>query len=270
MKFIGIIPARYASTRFPGKPLADLGGKPMIQRVYEQASKVLDTVLVATDDERIYDCVRSFGGQVYMTSVAHACGTDRICEAYQLYCADPAFHLSPLTSHADTVVVNIQGDEPFIQPSQIRSLMDCFANEQTEIATLVHPFMAENTWDDLSNPNYVKVVVAKPCETDEIGRAMYFSRSVVPYMRGVEQTEWLQHGRYYRHIGMYAYRADVLMRITQLAPSPLEKMESLEQLRWLEHGLMIRVAECHTVSIGIDTPEDLDKAMAYLQQQEAL
>lgn len=268
MQFIGIIPARYASSRFPGKPLADLGGKPMIQRVYEQASKVLDTVIVATDDERIYQCVRSFGGQVYMTSADHQCGTDRICEAYQLYCADPAFHLSPLTSNHDTIVVNIQGDEPFIQPSQIRSLMACFANEQTDIATLVHPFAAESTWDELSNPNYVKVVVAKQCDTEDTGRAMYFSRSVVPYLRGVEQAEWLQRGRYYRHIGMYAYRADVLMRITQLAPSPLEQMECLEQLRWLEHGLIIRVAECHTFSIGIDTPEDLARAVEYLQKSE--
>lgn len=268
MQFVGIIPARYASTRFPGKPLADLCGKPMIERVYEQASKVLDTVIVATDDERIYDCVRAFGGHVYMTSSEHQCGTDRICEAYQLYCDDPAFHSSSLTAHQDVVVVNIQGDEPFIQPSQIRGLMDCFANEQTEIATLVHPFTPENTWEDLTNPNYVKVVVAKQCATDAIGRAMYFSRSVVPYLRGVEQEEWLQRGRYYRHIGMYAYRADVLKQITQLAPSALEKMESLEQLRWLENGLTIRVAECHTVSIGIDTPDDLAKAVAYLQQTE--
>ena len=262
MKFIGIIPARYASSRFPGKPLADLGGKPMIQRVYEQASKALDNVIVATDDERIYQCVKAFGGHVVMTSSDHACGTDRVQEAYTI-----ARQTADWVDH-QTVVVNIQGDEPFIQPSQITALMDCFSDADTEIATLVHPFTSQNTWDDLANPNYVKVVVAADRNTSFLGKAVYFSRSVVPYLRGVEQSEWLRKGQFYRHIGMYAYRADVLQRITQLRQTPLELAECLEQLRWLEHGLTIKVAECHTVSIGIDTPQDLEKAIEYLQKEQ--
>ena len=262
MQFIGIIPARYASSRFPGKPLADLGGKPMIQRVYEQASKALDHVLVATDDERIYQCVKSFGGHVVMTSSEHACGTDRVQEAYTIARQDAHWVDNQM------VVVNIQGDEPFIQPSQITAFMDCFADADTEIATLVHPFTPQNTWDDLANPNYVKVVVAAEQNTSFLGKAVYFSRSVVPYLRGVEQSEWLHKGQFYRHIGMYAYRADVLQRITQLSQTPLELAECLEQLRWLEHGLTIKVAECQSFSIGIDTPQDLEKAIEYLQKEQ--
>ena len=263
MLFIGIIPARYASTRFPGKPLADLGGKPMIQRVYEQAKKVLEQVLVATDDVRIYDCVRAFGGEVVMTSPSHICGTDRVYEAYQIYSAE-ILNSSELQDHHNTVVINIQGDEPFIQPEQIKSLMDCFP---TDIATLVHPFTAKDTWEDLLNPNYVKVAIARETLNSSdtiIGRALYFSRSVIPYLRGVEQNEWLQQGKHFRHIGMYAYRADVLQKITRLQPSVSEKLESLEQLRWLENGLTIRVALTHHASIGIDTPEDLQYAISKL------
>ena len=260
MMFIGIIPARYASTRFPGKPLADLGGKPMIQRVYEQASKKLDIVIVATDDQRIYDCVQSFGGEVIMTSPSHTCGTDRVYEAFQHY-----YESSQITNTLeDIVVVNIQGDEPFIQPDQIQSLMDCFP---TDIATLVHPFTEHNTWEDLMNPNYVKVAIAREKDNSNssiIGNALYFSRTPIPYMRGVEQKEWLKGGQYFRHIGLYAYRADVLRRITQLPPSILEQTECLEQLRWLENGLQIRVALTHHTSIGIDTPEDLQHAIHYL------
>ena len=260
MMFIGIIPARYASTRFPGKPLADLCGKPMIQRVYEQAKKVLDHVLVATDDQRIYDCVQSFGGEVIMTSPSHTCGTDRVYEAFQHY-----YESSQISNTLeDIVVVNIQGDEPFIQPDQIQSLMDCFP---TDIATLVHPFTEHNTWEDLMNPNYVKVAIAREKDNSNssiIGNALYFSRTPIPYMRGVEQKEWLKGGQYFRHIGLYAYRADVLGRITQLPPSILEQTECLEQLRWLENGLQIRVALTHHTSIGIDTPEDLQHAIHYL------
>ena len=234
----------------------------MIQRVYEQASKALDNVIVATDDERIYQCVKSFGGYVVMTSSHHACGTDRVQEAYTI-----ARQTADWVDD-QTVVVNIQGDEPFIQPSQITALMDCFSDVDTEIATLVHPFTSQNTWDDLANPNYVKVVVAADQNTSFLGKAVYFSRSVVPYLRGVEQSEWLHKGQFYRHIGMYAYRADVLQRITQLRQTPLELAECLEQLRWLEHGLTIKVAECHTVSIGIDTPQDLEKAIEYLQKEQ--
>lgn len=258
MRFIAIIPARYASSRFPGKPLADLGGKPMIQRVYEQAKKVLDTVIVATDDERIYDCVRSFDGEVVMTSPDHTCGTDRVWEAFQHYNKAHQLDLQ------NVVVVNIQGDEPFIQPEQIQALMACFP---TEIATLVHPFTAEDSLSDLRNPNYVKVAICREdacAESARMGRALYFSRSVIPYLRGVEETSWLTQGQHFRHIGMYAYRADILAKITQLPPSPLEKSESLEQLRWLENGLTIQVALTHHASIGIDTPEDLQHALSYL------
>ena len=254
MKYIGIIPARYASSRFPGKPLAEICGKPMIQRVYEQASKVLDTVIVATDDERIYDCVKSFGGVVYMTSTAHRCGTDRICEAYQLYRESD---IGNRISDNDIVVVNIQGDEPFIQPEQIKAVMDCFP---TDIATLAKPYTADDDLQELLTPNIVKVVFSQ-----QTGEALYFSRSVIPYLRGVEQGEWLNQGQFYSHIGLYAYRADVLMRITQLPQSPLEQAESLEQLRWLENGLKIKVAVSETKSIGIDTPEDLQQAIEYFQ-----
>lgn len=260
MIFIGIIPARYASTRFPGKPLADLCGKTVIQRVYEQASKKLDIVIVATDDQRIYDCVQSFGGEVIMTSPSHTCGTDRVYEAFQHY-----YESSQITNTLeDIVVVNIQGDEPFIQPDQIKALMDCFP---TEIATLVHPFTVNDTWEDLQNPNYVKVAIAREKDNSNssiIGNALYFSRTPIPYMRGVEQKEWLKGGQYFRHIGLYAYRADVLGRITQLPPSILEQTECLEQLRWLENGLQIRVALTHHTSIGIDTPDDLQHAIHYL------
>ena len=252
MQYIGIIPARYASSRFPGKPLAEICGKPMIQRVYEQASKVLDTVIVATDDQRIYDCVKAFGGRVYMTSTEHRCGTDRICEAYQLY-RDSLSN----TLDNETVVVNIQGDEPFIQPEQIQAVIDCFP---TDIATLAKPYTAEDNLQELLTPNIVKVVFSQ-----QTGEALYFSRSVIPYLRGVEQGEWLNQGQFYSHIGLYAYRADVLMRITQLPQSPLEQAESLEQLRWLENGLKIKVAVSQTKSIGIDTPEDLQQAIEYLQ-----
>lgn len=257
MKFIGIIPARYASTRFPGKPLADLGGKPMIQRVYEQAKQVLDIVIVATDDKRIYDCVNEFGGDVLMTSPHHMCGTDRIYEAYQHYCAN----LAQPIDHQDIVVINIQGDEPFIQPDQIQALMECFP---TEIATLVHPFTEKDTIDDLQNPNYVKVAIAEENNTTIIGRAMYFSRSVIPHLRGIAIEDWLRRGHHFRHIGMYAYRADILKQITEMPPSPLEQIECLEQLRWLENGLTIRIAKTNHSSIGIDTPEDLKHALTLL------
>ena len=256
MQYIGIIPARYASSRFPGKPLAEICGKPMIQRVYEQASKVLNTVIVATDDQRIYDCVKGFGGRVYMTSSEHRCGTDRICEAYQLYKADMGSLLSDCGDE-NTVVVNIQGDEPFIQPEQIQAVLNCFP---TDIATLAKPYTQQDDVQELLTPNIVKVVFSQ-----QTGEALYFSRSVIPYLRGEEQHEWLNKGQYFSHIGLYAYRADVLIRITQMPQSPLEKAESLEQLRWLENGLKIKVAVSNTNSIGIDTPDDLQQAIEYFQ-----
>lgn len=246
MKFIGIIPARYASTRFPGKPLADMKGKYMIQRVYEQARKVLDHVCVATDDDRIFNAVQAFGGEVVMTSAQHRSGTDRCFEAYRT-----------LGGHED-VVINIQGDEPFIKPEQIESLIACFDSPQIQIATLVRPFEASEGYEALANPNSPKVVL------NERHEALYFSRSVIPYLRGVEPAEWLARHTYYKHIGMYGYRADVLGQITCLPQSSLELAESLEQLRWLQNGYTIKVGITTQETIGIDTPADLEKAIALL------
>ena len=254
MKFIGIIPARYASTRFPGKPLADICGKTVIRRVYEQAVQALDTVVVATDDERIYDAVENFGGKVVMTRTDHRCGTDRCLEAYNAI-TTPSWREQ---NDADTVIINIQGDEPFIQPEQIDALMACFDTPETQIATLVRPYTDKDSLADLENPNTPKVVWSKAT-----GEALLFSRSVIPYLRGVEKSEWLSKGQFYRHIGLYAYRADVLAKITQLEPSPIEKAESLEQLRWLENGFRIRIGITETPTIGIDTPEDLAKAIEW-------
>ena len=246
MKFIGIIPARYASTRFPGKPLADMKGNYMIQRVYEQARKVLDHVCVATDDDRIFNAVQSFGGEVVMTSTQHRSGTDRCFEAYRT-----------LGGHED-VVINIQGDEPFIKPEQIESLIACFDSPQTQIATLVRPFEASEGYEALANPNSPKVVL------NERHEALCFSRSIIPYLRGVEPAEWLSRHTYYKHIGMYGYRADVLGQITCLPQSSLELAESLEQLRWLQNGYTIKVGITTQETIGIDTPADLEKAIALL------
>lgn len=247
MKFLAIIPARYASTRFPAKPLAMLGGKPVIQHVYERVSSILEAV-VATDDKRIYDVVEAFGGKVVMTSIEHRTGTDRCLEAYRNYNVE-----------AD-VVINVQGDEPFIADEQIRSLMQCFDNIQTDIATLIKPFPANTTFDVLSNPNTPKVI------TNEQGQAIYFSRSVIPYLRGQNENKWASLHTYYKHIGIYAYRVEVLKRITQMPQTPLELSESLEQLRWLENHLTIQTAITNIETIGIDTLEDLIKAEQYLQQ----
>ena len=246
MKFIGIIPSRYASTRFPGKPLAEIGGKTVIRRVYEQACKALDTIVVATDDERIYDDVESFGGKVVMTRADHTCGTDRCLEAYEAI-TTPAWRAQ---NDTDTVVINIQGDEPFIQPEQIEALMACFNDPQTEIATLVRPFTDQDTQADLEDVNTPKVDWNK-----QTGEAIMFSRKVIP-----------QGGPYYRHIGIYAYRADVLAKITRLEQSPLEKAERLEQLRWLENGYCIHVGVTDMPTIGIDTPEDLARAIEWYKR----
>ena len=219
-----------------------------------QAQKALDRVLVATDDKRIFDCVKAFGGEVVMTSVDHTCGTDRVYEAYTIYRNEHFAHLSD----EEIVVVNIQGDEPFIEAEQIQSLWDCCP---TEIATLVHPFSPNDTWEDLQNPNYVKVAIARDGQSgDAIGRALYFSRSVIPHLRGLKSDEYVRQGQHFRHIGMYAYRADVLAKITTLKQSNIELCESLEQMRWLENGYKIKVATCNITSIGIDTPEDLENA----------
>lgn len=247
MKFIAIIPARYASTRFPGKPLADMGGKPMIQRVYEQVKRAVHDVWVATDDSRIFETVQSFGGKAVMTSTEHRSGTDRIQEAY-----------SKIGEDFD-VVINVQGDEPFIRPEQIESLKECFDSKDVELATLVKPFKKEDGFDVLFNPNSPKVVINKKNE------AIYFSRSIVPYIRDSHHTEWLNKHIFYKHIGMYAYRVDVLKEITQLPQSSLEKAESLEQLRWIENGYHIRVGYTDLETIGIDTPEDMERAIKLLK-----
>ena len=250
MKFIGIIPARYASTRFPGKPLADMDGKPMIQRVYEQVCHTLDKVCVATDDPRIESAVLAFGGEVVMTSDQHRSGTDRCFEAYQKVGA------------GYDVVINIQGDEPFIQPQQIETLKNCFTDHSVCIATLATPFAADGDFEKtLFNANSPKVVLNKK------GDAMYFSRSIVPYIRGQKYTEWLSCHTFYKHIGLYAYRAETLAEITQLPQSSLEKAESLEQLRWLENGYAIRVGLTDQETIGIDTPEDMEKALRFLRSR---
>ena len=242
MKFIGIIPARYASTRFPGKPLADICGKTVIRRVYEQATQALDTVVVATDDERIYNAVEAFGGKVVMTRADHKCGTDRCLEAFESI-TTPSWRTQ---NDTDTVIINIQGDEPFIQPEQIEALMKCFEKEGTEIATLVRPYTDKDSQEALENVNTPKVEWDK-----ETGIAKMFSRKVIA----------CADGSHYRHIGIYAYRADVLAKITKLPQSPLEIEERLEQLRWLENGYCIRVGITETPTIGIDTPEDLEKAI---------
>lgn len=246
MKFIGIIPARYASTRFPAKPLAMLGGKTVIERVYRQVEGVLDHVVVATDDERILKAVEAFGGEAVMTSVDHKSGTDRVHEAFAK------------VGKGYDVVVNIQGDEPFIHAQQLESIRQCFADSTIDIATLVKPFTPNDGFEALENVNSPKVVVNNKME------ALYFSRSIIPFMRGKEKEEWLKGHTYYKHIGLYAYRANVLKEITSLPQSSLEIAESLEQLRWLENGYKIKVGISEIETIGIDTPEDLQRAEEFL------
>jgi 3-deoxy-manno-octulosonate cytidylyltransferase (CMP-KDO synthetase) len=247
MKFLAIIPARYSSTRFPGKPLAKLGGKSVIQRVYEQVSSVMDDAVVATDDERILNEVLNFGGKAVMTSTSHRSGTDRCQEAY-----------TKLGEEFD-IIINVQGDEPFIRKEQIETLKSCFENPETEIATLVKPFSEEDGVEALFNPNSPKVVI------DGKSQALYFSRSVIPYLRGIEPENWLSKHTFYKHIGIYAFRAKVLKEVTSLPQSPLEKAESLEQLRWLESGYKIGVGITNFETIGIDTPADLERAELFLK-----
>ena len=246
MNILGIIPARYASTRFPAKPLADIGGKPMIQRVYEQAikSKHLTGVVVATDHNDIFDCVNNFGGKVMLTSDTHESGTDR--------CAEVAAKWKEPVDY----IVNIQGDEPFISPAQI-DLLASLLKGKTELATLVKKIKDLTI---LTSPRVVKVVV----NTHNYG--IYFSRSPLPYQRA-NPNEWLSKHTYFKHIGMYGYRADILKSITKLPVSTLEKAESLEQLRWIENGYSILTAETEIESVSIDTPEDLERAVNSLSKQ---
>jgi 3-deoxy-manno-octulosonate cytidylyltransferase (CMP-KDO synthetase) len=247
MNFIAIIPARYASTRFPGKPLAMLGDKSVIQRVYEQVTKQLPAC-VATDDERIFEHVKSFGGHVVMTRTDHKSGTDRIEEAVEKLQFAKEFEIDD----NDTVIVNVQGDEPFIQPEQIKALCECFNDPTTDIATLGIKF---KTLEAIKNPNSPKIIL------DNMGFAMYFSRSVIPYVRGKEEAEWPQSFDFLKHIGMYAYKRNILREVTSLPQSSLEIAESLEQLRWLQNGYKIKVGETTLETIGIDTPEDLSEAI---------
>ncbi|TCV12556.1 3-deoxy-manno-octulosonate cytidylyltransferase (CMP-KDO synthetase) [Sphingobacterium alimentarium] len=237
MKIIGIIPARYDSSRFPGKPLADIAGQSMIQRVYHQAKHAtsLSEVIVATDDQRIYDHVKSFAGNVMMTNKEHQSGTDR--------CAEVAATLVGFD-----VAINIQGDEPFIDPQQIDLLASCFQQADTEIATLIRRVESE---DELFNENKPKVVLNRK------GEAIYFSRQAVPFLRGQKSNQWLNHRPYYNHIGIYGYRLDILKQLTALPLSDLETMESLEQLRWIDNGYKIQTAVSTHSNDAIDTPEDL-------------
>jgi 3-deoxy-manno-octulosonate cytidylyltransferase (CMP-KDO synthetase) len=248
MKFIGIIPARYASTRFPGKPLALLGGKPMIQRVYEQVTTILNDVIVATDDSLILNTVNKFGGKAVITSPNHKSGTDRCFEA-----------LTKLKEDYD-VVINIQGDEPFIQKSQIETICQCFNDPNTEIATLARYFHPDEGFEALYNPNSPKVII------DKNNYAMYFSRSIIPYIRGYEKNKWLNKHAFLKHIGLYAYRVNILKEITQTPMSTLEKAESLEQLRWLQNGYRIKVGLTNVETIGIDTPQDMENAEIFLKK----
>lgn len=247
MKFIAIIPARYASTRFPGKPLAQINGKPMVQHVYERCSEVLEHVFVATDNQLIAEAVSKFNGKFIMTSEKHPSGTDRIAEAANIISKELDFD----------IVINVQGDEPFIESKQIEQLMHCFNDPSTDIATLVTPIRSEEI---LTDPNKVKAVIASN------GKAIYFSRSAVPYVRDQKPEDWLKIGNHFLHLGMYAYKAQVLSEITKLSPSPLELMEKLEQLRWLENGYTIKTAQTAHHNFGVDTPKDLENLLKQIKK----
>lgn len=240
--FIGIIPARYASTRFPGKPLADILGKSMIRRVYEQAQKAFPAVYVATDDDRIYNAVLAFGGKAVMTLNTHSSGTDRLAEAIE------KIHI--LENKNFDIIVNIQGDEPLIKPEQLEQVKHCFDKTGTQIATLVKIITDPS---DIFNPNIPKVIINNNKE------ALFFSRSSIPHVRGHDRNNWIQKHKFYKHIGIYAYTYPVLKEITRLEPSALEIAESLEQLRWLENNYRIKVEITNFETIAIDTPQDLEK-----------
>jgi len=240
-RFLGIIPARYASSRFPGKPLAQLGNKPMIRWVYESASQVFDHLVVATDDDRIYAAVEDFGGKVVMTSPDHRSGTERCAEAYQLYQEQSVEKYSH--------VVNIQGDEPLLKEEHLRSLITCLEIPGTGIATLIQPL---SNLSELNNPNVVKVVVSRSLQ------ALYFSRSAIPHVRAKSPDSTAESPTFFTHIGLYGFRTEILEQLVKLPPSVLEISESLEQLRWIENGFSIQTIISHLPSIGVDTPEDLE------------
>lgn len=242
MNFIAIIPARYGSTRFPGKPLVNINGKTMVHNVYLQAKKVFDTVYVATDNAKIIDEVDSFDGKAVMTKKKHKSGTDRCAEAIE--------KIEVLENKTYDIVVNIQGDEPFIKIEQLLEVKNSFSLKKTQIATLVKPI---NNKEDIFNPHKPKVVINSKDE------AIYFSRSPIPYIRGQKDAKWVSKHLFYKHIGLYGYRKDILLEITKLKPSSLEIAESLEQLRWIENGYTIKVGYTEHESISIDTPKDIEK-----------
>ncbi len=250
MKVLGIIPARFASVRFPGKPLAMIDKKPLIRLVYEQASKVLDNLYVATDDIRIEKAVTEFGGRVVMTSTAHKSGTDR--------CAEALFSIMKIENYSPDVVINIQGDEPFIKPQQINLLIESFNDKEVDISTLIKEISDNN---ELKDPNIPKVV------RSESGNALYFSRSIIPYIRDKSDKNLIETHQFYKHIGIYGYRADILNELSKLQPTDLELAESLEQLRWLQKGYRIRTLISNWDSIGIDTPADLEYAKLMLKKE---
>lgn len=249
---VAIIPARYASTRFPGKPLAILGGREMILHVCDRVKEAGLDLAVATDDRRIFDKVTESGFRAVMTSENHSSGTDRVWEAYGKL------------GREYRVVINVQGDEPFIAASQLEALARCFDDPQTDIATLVRPFPADYPYSRLEDPNLVKVV------TDSAGNALLFSRQPIPYLRGIEKDNWPKSFQYLTHVGIYGYRPEVLEAVTALQRSPLEVGESLEQLRWLQAGYRIRTAATHEQNVGIDTPADLAEAKAMLKARETI
>ncbi|PLX24998.1 MAG: 3-deoxy-manno-octulosonate cytidylyltransferase [Salinivirgaceae bacterium] len=243
-KFLALIPARYASTRFPGKPLAEIHGKPMIQHVYERALSVFNHAFVATDDVRIEKAVKAFGGNVVMTSEKHKSGTDRCLEALD--------KVEKQLKETFDVVINIQGDEPFIEASQLELISSCFEDKSTEIATLVKKIEQQTDLFDINKPKVVLTADQK---------AIYFSRQAIPYYRGLEESKWLRQHTYYKHIGLYAYRSQTLRNITKLPQSELELAESLEQLRWIENGYKITVRETHVENMAVDTPADLQRIL---------
>jgi 3-deoxy-manno-octulosonate cytidylyltransferase (CMP-KDO synthetase) len=251
MKFLGVIPARYASTRFPGKPLVDIAGKTMIQRVYERAAEVLEDVWVATDDARIEETVKGFGGRVVMTSADCPSGTDR--------CREAAEKIVAASKGSFDVVINIQGDEPFLHPEMLEKLKSCFSDGTADIATLVNPVVEA---EEIFNPSEAKVVFNKKND------ALYFSRSPVPYLMEVEKADWHERHTFYKHVGVYAYTMDALRKITELAVSPLEAAERLEQNRWLENGYRIKVEITEHESVPVDTPEDLERIQRLLDKRE--
>lgn len=246
-KVLGIIPARYGSSRFPGKPLTDIGGKSMIQRVYEQAasSSVLDHVVIATDDAQIYDHAKGFGAEALFTRSEHLSGTDRCAEVAAL-----------IPDYA--VCINIQGDEPFLDPIEIEKVTLPLLEGRALISTLALPVQ---DWESVFNPNVVKVVFNKK------GHALYFSRSAIPFLRGIEAAEWADKAAHFRHIGLYGFQRETLLEVAALPPSLLERSESLEQLRWLEHGYSIFIAVTDKDTIGVDTPEDAQKANEWLRKR---